>query len=152
MSTCSKCGSSDRSDLMYGVCSICRKKLLNSIPLVNYNRADPPTRSSITKQNISNQKLIIRLTRRFFKNIEKNTLGTLSLIFYLVALIMIVIFLNTLLFAGAFSISAIVCSIFELELDWDENKRFIRYGFLIGVILSIISLWPLIYFILKIFL
>lgn len=152
MPTCSKCGALDRDDLFYGICSICRKKVVNSIPLVNFNIDDnTPTRPSMTKQTIPNQKLIMRLIKRFFKNLEKNTLGTLSLLFDAVALMMIIIFLNTLLYAGAFSISAIICFIFQLEFDWDEDMRLVGYGFLIGVILSIISLWPFILFILKIF-
>jgi len=32
----------------------------------------------------------------------------------------------------------------SVELDWDENPRFTGYQFLIGVILSVISLLPLI--------
>ena len=152
MSTCSKCGSLDRGDLFYVVCSNFRKKLLNAIQLINFDRIDPPpTRSSIAKQTIPHQKLITRLTKRFLINLQKNTLGTLSLLFDLIALIMIFIFLNTFNYvAGAFSISAIICGIFEFMLDWDENWRLIGYGILIGVILSLISLWPLILFIIRI--
>jgi len=152
MSTCSKCGSLDSGDLFYGIYSNCRKKVLNAIPLYNFNWIDPPpTRSATSNHDIPNQKLIIRLTKRFLNNIEKNTLGTLSLLFDLIALIMIFIFLNTFNYvAGAFSISAIICGIFEFMLDWDENWRLIGYGILIGVILSVISLWPLILFIIRI--
>ncbi|KKK67696.1 hypothetical protein LCGC14_2951480 [marine sediment metagenome] len=148
MSTCSKCGSPDRNDLFYGICSLCRKRILNSIPLIDWNKVDiPPIDSTMTNQTIPDQKLIIKILNNFVKN----TLGILSLFFDLIALIMIIIFLNTLLYAGAFSISAIICGILELALDWDENWKYIGYGFLIGVILSVISLWPLILVIVNIF-
>lgn len=122
--------------------------MINSFPLVDFTKKDlPPIRTPNKKSPLPPQKLTLRLKN----NIKKNKAGSVSLLLDLVALILIVIFLNSFPYAGTFAILALVCSYSALSLEWDDKPKLARYGFLIGVILLVIILLPLIFTLIRLF-
>lgn len=152
MSVCKKCGSEDHGELLYGICPVCRKRMEGSIPLIDFTKKDFSIKQIYDITRPRPPRAPQKLSLKIKNNMKKNKIGSTLLILDLIALILIIIFLNTFIYAGIFSLLAVIFSFLALLVEIDDNQNLIGYALIIGIILNIIIFLPLILIIIQFFL